>query len=333
MTSDGDSHNLDLRLAQFNRRWEARLALFRRQAPPPWWAPGLVLDAALRARYESWLPVGEYLHDLGGVAALALPAPEFLPYALRPAAGCGGGAGHPEFLSLPDLWATLPDAQAGRVPLDAATLVPLLCALADPPRFGTDFGRYPEQLERLAEFARSWHAAAPAGAALRLLDIGCGTGQGTLELAAAVAAACGVRSISAVGVTREPLEAWMAGQRCLPHDAERGRRFAAFALPLAATVQFVAGDALRLPASGPVDLIVANGLVGGRFLRTPQALNAFFADAERVLAPVGWLAMANQFHDGDLRGVQAALALAQARGWQVTGDPRLALLRRRGLNP
>jgi len=317
-------------LAAFNRRWGARREIFRRYAAPPWWAPGLVLDAAIRARYERYLPVGEYLRDLRALALDVLPVPAWLPRLLQPPrAGCCGSAGHADFSSLADLWAILPPALAGQVTLTDTNLLPLLCALADPPRFGADFGRYPEQLQAIAEFAgrRGRGNSDPGAAPLRILDLGCGTGQGTLEMAATVAGASD-RSVLALGVTLEPLEAWMATARRLPHDPAREKRLAEYALPAAATCHFLAGNVTAVPVRGRFDLITANGLVGGRFLRSPQALSLFLSDVERLAASEGLVSFASHFHEGEMAGVALATDVARRRGWQVTSDARLLWLRK-----
>jgi SAM-dependent methyltransferase len=309
-------------LAAFNRRWEARLAQFRRHAGPPWWAPGLVLDAEIRNQYERYLPVRLFLNDLAALAVQALPHPSWVPRRLRPScAPCAGCAAPPPVPSLPDLWALLPDALAGQVTIAEAALLPLLCALADPPRFGTDFGRYPEQLRGIAEFA----AARAASGSLRLLDLGCGTGQGTREVAAAVAEASG-RVPQAVGVTPEPLEVWMAMARRLPHDPARERRLVAYSATH--PVHFLVGDATAVPSHGGFDLVLANGLVGGVFLRTPHQLAAFFQGLGRLLAPNGRVTLANRFHEGELPHVAEAADFARGHGWAATGEPRLLWLRR-----
>lgn len=309
------------RLAACNARWERRAAAFRRTTPPPWWAPGLILDAAVRDAYERQLPVRTFLDDLHDLAALLLPDPAWIPAVLHAVGGCGCGGGTTTITppSLPDLWQELPEPLAGRVVFRADELLPLLCALADPPRFGTDFGRYPEQLATVV----TANAALPDRDPLRLLDLGCGTGQGTWELAAALVGARPGPPVVALGITREPLEAWMATTRRLPHDPTRERRYRQFAPPVEARVAFAAGDALAPPCRGSFDVVVANGLVGGRFLRTPQALARFFRGLRTLVAPGGVASFANRFHAGERPGVAAAMAAAAAAGWRVEGTPSL----------
>ncbi len=319
----------------FNSKWAARLELFRRLNPPPHWAPGVPLDAALRARYEACLPVAEFLADLARVGRRVLPSPELLPLCLADAAARAGhdALGPSPFPSLPDLWSTLPETFAGRITFGDGDWLPLFCALADPPRFGTDFGRYPDQLAAIRNWLASPTFQFPISG-FTILDLGCGTGQGTYELAATAAEEFENRqtktgvSVHALGVTREPLEVWMAENRRLPHDPERERAFqrrtqnAECRTEIGKTlvVRFCVGDALAAPCDGPFDLVTANGLIGGRFLRTPQALERFLGEAERLLAPAGLLALANHFHEGERAALESFADSARRRGWRLAGS-------------
>ena len=331
----------------FNAKWAARLELFRRLYAPPYWTPGMPVDAQQRARYESCLPVCEFLAGLGN---LAIKFPR--PLCLAESANAHGHdrLGPAPFASLPDLWNTLPEQLACRVEFADDEWLALFCALADPPRFGTDFGRYPEQLAKIRQILGALvpspallnfgTGTAPAPAPkFNILDLGCGTGQGTYELAECADAIFLPRGITVetIGVTREPLEVWMAENRRLPHSPERERVFKGKRQKAEgenggadtdtwkrgpAIIHFLAGDALAVPCAGPFHLIVANGLVGGRFLRSPPALAKFLAEAERLLAPGGRLALANRFHEGE-RPVLAAFAeFARRNGWTVEGEPR-----------
>ena len=337
-------------MSGFSAKWAARLELFRRLYAPPHWTPGMPVDAELRARYESCLPVCEFLADLGH---LATKFPR--PLCLAESANAHGHdrLGPAPFVSLPDLWNTLPEQLAGRVEFVDNEWLALFCALADPPRFGTDFGRYPEQLAKIRQllgapvpspaFQQSATGPGPVPS-FNILDLGCGTGQGTYELAAAVANAVS-GAVAAVGVTREPLEVWMAENRRLPHDPARERVFEEKRPPAlaqgrggaqndktqawrGATVHFLVGDALAVPCDGPFDLIVANGLVGGRFLRSPSALVKFLAEAERLLAAGGVLALANRFHAGELPALERFAESARRAGWTVEGELQNLFLRR-----
>lgn len=218
--------------------------------------------------------------------------------------------------SLPDLWQRLPAPLAGHAGLEAATCGALLCALADPPRFGTDTGRYPEQLHRVLE-----HLTTRTGRAWRVLDLGCGTGHGTWEMAL-TAAATGAKA-HIVGVTREPLEAWMATRQRLPHDPARERRYPCLTGAAAGRVQFVAADGLTPPLRpGIWDLILVNGLAGGPHLNAPESMHRLLRGLARLLAPGGAAGCACRFHDGYAPHLDRFAALARADGWQVSGPPR-----------
>ena len=309
-------------LAAFNRRWSERLEQFRRHAGPPWWAPGLVLDAGIRDQHERYLPIRLFLNDLADLSGRVLPHSSWGPRLLRPSgAVCACCAAPAPVPSLPDLWALLPEHLAGQVTIAESALLPLLCALADPPRFGTDFGRYPEQLRGIAKFAAARTASGP----LHVLDLGCGTGQGTREVATTVAEASG-RGAPVLGVTSEPLEVWMAIHRRLPHDPAREQRLQRYAA--AGPVHFLAGDATAVPCRGRFDLILANGLVGGPFLRRSHQLAAFFEELVRLVAPGGRVTLANRFHEGEIPQVAEAANLARRQGWTVAGGPRLLWLGR-----
>ena len=306
-------------LERFNLAWRRKADVFRRRVPPPWWAPGLVLDPGTRASYEACLPVEEYLRDLGRLARAVLPHPSMLPRVLTAVGGgCLPTGRRPA--SLADLWADLPTHLAGSVTLRCDQVVPLLCALASPPRFGTGFGRYPAQTARLAETART-----ACGARVRILDLACGTGQGTLELAAACQGG-GRRSVEAAGITLEPLEAWMAAHRVLPHDPGRTKELQAFATD--ARPAFTAGDVLACPVRGRFDIVVANGIVGGPFLNRPRDVACFLGEVDRVLTPTGVASFGSRFHAGWVPCAAEATQVARDLGWVVRGGPRLAFLSR-----
>ncbi len=307
-------------LSGFNARWSARLGSFRRRAAPPWWGRGLVLTPETRARYEAELPLAEFLSDLGRLAEQVLPHPAWVPTPLRRGRVClwpdPCGVG-----SLPDFWADLPDPLAGRVAFAPGELPALFCALADRPRFGSDSARYPAQESRFWDLAR----AAGEGPFL-ILDIACGVGFGVLE-AAALAREARARQVHAVGVTLEPLEAWMARRRRLPHDPAREERLRRCA-SRAGDVAFLAADCRRLPVRGPFSIVLCNGLAGGPALHRSEDLVHLLRECGRVLAPGGWLLAANRFHEGCRRTVEAFAEAARGLGWQVSGEWRDLALRK-----
>ena len=281
-------------LAGFNELWHSRLIAYRRQARPPWWAPGLRLTAEIHAEYERFLPIRAYHVGLYGILTAWLEA-RGLP-GLRPPDG-----GYP---SIAAWWADLPDELAGRVTVDAADALVLACHIAAPARFGTKAGRYPEQ--------RPW--VAQIGEPVQVLDIGCGTGQGTWELATWLPTGSTV-----TGITLEPLEVWMAGQRSTPHLTGPDWRYPA--ITPGCTTRFSVGDLLALPEQGRADLIVCNGLIGGPACHTAAALERAWQVLRERLRPGGRLILGDTFHAGHAAAVarfharvQRDVALADRAG-------------------
>jgi SAM-dependent methyltransferase len=301
-------------LAAFKARWLERLDCFRCRAGPPWWAPGLILTPELRTRYETYLPLADVCADLARLGDRLLPHPSWVPHLLRPRRvgacplPCPDGPA-----SLPDLWALLPPALAGRLDLAIADLPALFCALADPPHFGTAAERYPAQQEQLAALCVTHPRPG-----LRLLDLACGVGLGTFATAA-LARGCGLRDVHTLGLTLEPLEAWMAARQCLPHDPQRQLRLQQLA-DRVPHVRFAAADVRQLPIHGPFDLILCNGLVGGTLLHRKPDLLPLLSECARILAPGGRLLLSNRFHDGRRARVEQFSDLARDLGWAVSGD-------------
>lgn len=308
-------------LARFNERWRRHLEYFRTFGSPPPWTRDAVIDAAMRQEYERYLPVQEFRRDLALVALRILPAPSWLPSVLRlPEFGNVGRTATRIPDSLPDLWATLPDALAGRVQFELGELLSLLCALADPMRFGAGLSRYPEQHGQL----RDWLSRGTARQ-LMVLDLGCGVGLGTYE-ALALARQMGADDAWALGLTLEPLEAWMAANRQAPHDPRCTALLEQFAAERHA--QFIAGDIRDVPLSGAADIVLCNGVVGGEALHEPRQVERFLHELGRVLRPGGIAALANRFHDGRLQHLRAVMRCGERQGWMVTGGPSSLLLTR-----
>lgn len=288
---------MNLRL--HNICWSRRHAVWCRCAGGGWWGRGSIVSPDMRGFYEKFLPFNEFKHSLISIGEQILESPDWVPNILR----------SNDILSLPDFWAMLPNSFAGRVTFEEDELFPLFCAIADPSRFGTADNRYPKQLQQIGDFIKQ----VEQGRAVRILDLGCGVGLGTCELAQIAAAVHG----SVIGVTSEHLEVWMAQNRRLPHDATRERLFRRY--PTTLPVTFTYGFAESYRDDSQYDVIVCNGLAGGRFLNTAPKLTEFLQTGGTLLAPQGRLFIANRFHEGERGGVERLRRLAHQSGWSVEG--------------
>jgi SAM-dependent methyltransferase len=293
-------------LRAFNRKWRQRKALFFRYHSRQPWAPGLILTPEVRAAYEPQLPIADFLSDLACLAKQLLPHPCWLPRLLRRTMTPAAGQSVLEYASLPDLWSALPPHLAGRVTFTPERLMATLCALADLPRYGTAAGRYPAQLDRIRQFAASRRHAP-----VRLLDLGCGVGHGTCEMAAALADMA--TPVTAIGLTREPLEAWMATQRQLPHDRRPRRRYpeTEHDLPIA----FIAAELPLVPLRQTFDLVTVNGLGGGPAFDNHTLIRNLLIEIRRCTAPGSALTFADTFHEGCRKQHSVIRAEADRLGW------------------
>ena len=300
------------RLEQFNRRWGERRRALSRWSAAPWWGRGMVISPELRGWVNSFLPPEDFRRDLRLLAEDYFRGnADLIPGSLL--------EGAPEFLSLPDLWATLEDGTAGLTSFRPEQLLELWCNLADPSRMGTATGRYGRQLAALADIA-SAPVHGGGSVPLTLLDLGCGIGLGTLEAVSLCARVHPSAAVRATGVTAEGLEVWMAAHRCLPHDRQRQREFEVFQDIPEGAVQFRQGLAETYADGYRYGIILCNGLAGGRFLNTLSAVRRFLDNLQALLAPGGTVLMSNHFHEGSRRDVDTLLRIAAADGWIVRGD-------------
>ena len=271
-------------LRRHNRRWERLYVNWLRHAIPPWWARNLIITPEIRESYEKWLPIDEFRGSLAVVARAYLPDESWLPLPLRSSA----------YLSLPDFWAAMPFVFGGKVCFAESELLPLFCAMADPPRFGTTAGRYPEELEYLGKVVC---------AGMSVLDVGYGVGVNTLEMASALKGAV------FTGVTPEPLEVWLAENRRIPHDSHRQAMMNRFD----GNVVFRRGTAEEF--TGEYDVIVCNGLVGGRFFCAESQYRAFLLCCKTSLRPGGRVLIADRFHEGSRQNLDRFREIAVASGF------------------
>lgn len=267
----------------FNAKWQRRYQAYIAACPQPVWTPDLALTPELRYQYERFLPIDEFTRSLVSLLLDAvLPHVSWIPECLR----------RPHFRTIADLWQRLPRTLAGRVQFSVGELLPLACALAAPDHFGTANTRYPEQ----HRFLQQWLTdSISAGQTIYALDYGCGTGQGTRELSRIIAVHAAVR---VVGVTSQPLEAWMATHQRLPHRPDNPYPLIAGPAP-----HFVVGDVCHFASRQSADLVVCNGLIGGPFVNTDDAWpSLWYTLAGRRHQP-GLLLVSDRFHDGHRKAV------------------------------
>ena len=267
-----------------DRSWGLLHANWLAHAVPPWWARDLIMTPEIRGTYNEWLPMDAFCRSLCGICRAYLPEESWMPLPLRKAT----------YQSLPDFWAAMPIAFDGKVCFSEKDLLPLVCAMADPPRFGTTAGRYPEELDYLRLVVRDGMA---------VLDVGCGVGVNTLEMASAL------KSAVFTGITPEPLEVWMAENRRIPHDLHRQAMMNRFD----GSAVFRRGTAEEF--SGEYDVIVCNGLVGGRFFCAESQYSAFLLSCKTSLRPGGRVLIADRFHEGSLRNLERFREIAVASGF------------------
>lgn len=178
--------------------------------------------------------------------------------------------------------------------VDPARCEALLADCADPLAHGVRLGRY---AERVAELAR----LAPAGPAL---DVGCASGEGAWELAAA-------RGGPVLGTDVCPLLIELARARRVPHDPERERALVELAAGVdPARVSFAVAD-VRQPPPGRFALIACHGVLGEsvRGDDVPLALDALIG----ALLPGGVLSLAHRFREDRAAAFEADLAAAVER--------------------
>src|SRR5262249_53181013 len=141
----------------------------------------------------------------------------------------------------------------------------------------------------------------------RAWDAGCGTGEGTWDLAAALPGA------QVVGTTPSPFELLMARRRGRPHDRSRTLALRArVAADVLERVAFERGDARVEAPAGDFDVILVAGVLGGVLHRRDEIAAALRTIA-RALAPRGRAFVVDRFRD-DLHARAARIIDDEARG-------------------
>lgn len=291
--------------------WRTREAAFLAHAPLDIEPPDLVITAEEHRQSNAWLPRGPLTDDvaraLGGWFDLAA-------LGLDPRATDLGR------------WRSWLDARA-RLPLvrrfffpaallealaDAAFAHDLLFELCAPPAMGSELGRYGARPGEVA-------ALAPPVDVLLAWDAGCGTGEGTWELAYALCARAA--RVDALGTTPCPLQRLMAERRDRPHDPARGAALRAFvdAGPRErCRVWFLVHDVRRDPPR-PSHVIACHGVLGEAIDDPPEVERVVGALAGALL-PGGVLSVADRFRpERAARAAALVEAAARAAGLEVAG--------------
>jgi SAM-dependent methyltransferase len=287
--------DLDDRLAF----WRAREASFVARAEFDLEGPGPAVSRELRGRCETWFPVERIARDARAALearfgpALAALDPEWRDDALARAeswADLRRALASLAHEALPSRWLQ-------RLARDRDAAEALAFEAHDPRTHGCGFDRYPTTLERIAALGgeRAW-------------DAGCGTGEGTWDLAAALPGA------QVVGTTTSPFELLMARRRGRPHDRARTLALRARTDGLAreGRVAFERGDVRVEAPAGDFDVVLVAGVLGGVLHRREEIASALRSIA-RALAPGGRAFVVDRFRD-DLHARAARIIEDEARG-------------------
>lgn len=284
--------------------------------PLPLWAPGLAVDNGMRGLSEALFPMKEVrpVFDL-----LLKQGCRFTP--LLSGTYLHSSACWLDLLQRlrPQLSHADPARTLRELARDDQARTRFLFSLMLPHHYGGGFDRYPQQLRWISSWLRERGRGCQGG--IRVLDSACGSGEGTYELAGAVAAA-GARGGAAVhGSTLEPMELFAAAHLFFPHDRDREGDYREKVAPLLARPEAPAMefylDRVDAPSERePYHLVLCNGLLGGPLLHGAEDLCRAFAGLASRLAPGGVLLAADRFHAGwRLRVPAAALCdLMRANG-------------------
>jgi chemotaxis methyl-accepting protein methylase len=312
---------VDRKTVDLCRRLDERFRTFAATCPAPEWAPGLRLTAEIRSQYELYLPVGEIRAALD---AFCKRACRYEPFTATTA--IAGALSWPDALARlqPLAFTANPARILQRLASSEEFRCAFLAALFIPKSFGGSFDRYPLQ----ADFFRGWLAGQRQRLAgsIAILDVACGSGEGTYAAAAAVLE-CGFSASASLvaGSTLEPLELAAAAHGWFPLDKARAAAFREQVHKLLASgagrmIRFSQEDICKPWLSEQnYDVIFCNGLLGGPLLHGKGVLARTIALLAQRLRPGGILLAADRFHGGwQQKTPPAALAeLLAASGLQM----------------
>ena len=283
----------------------ARLAeLFRTYSgcyPNGLWAPGLAVEREMRVLTEAYLPMDEIVRVFGRFFSAALKFPPFLPASIV--------HNSTDWLDTlqrlhPLVGRPNPALLLERLMVDEEYRRRFIFANFMPVRYGGGFGRYPGQLRFLAEWLEANRSR--LAAEVRCLDAGCGSGEGTYELAQLlIDTGFPADVIHILGATLEPLELFAARHAYFPHDRAREEEYRVRIRPLfdcgaAENISFHLEELGRMDfGEGKVyDIILCNGLLGGPFIHDSEELLRIVRRLSGRLRYGGIMLAANRFHGG-----------------------------------
>ncbi len=300
-------------LQRHNTDWSLRWQVWCRHGGIPGCGLGQIVTPSLRSWVDSFIPWQEFSQSLCRLGRHFLPSTDWLPLILQNENRVCPMAGKETPLSILEFWQELPEIFKGKLCFPPEALLPLYCTLADPPRFGTIPGRYPEQIRIFQELLDQRKPAEP----LRLLDLGCGVGLGSFELLQ-TALLKGFGATTLTGLTAQALEVWMATTKLLPHDPARQQIYHQRFAGLEGDFRVGHVQDFQLPCH--YDFIFCNGLAGGRYLQRQADISTFLTACQEHLSAGGSLLLSNHFHDGHRAGVERTLKQAQQQGWIHSGN-------------
>ena len=265
------------------------------------WAPGLAIDREMRTLTEAYLPVDEITRAFDRLFSAALKFPPFLAASI-----VHNSTGWLDMLRKlqPLVARPNPATLLGTLMKDEEYRRRFIFANFMPVHYGGGFGRYPGQARFLAEWLDENRSTLAAG--VRCLDAGCGSGEGTYDLAQLlIDKGFAAAYIHVRGATLEPLELFAAAHAFFPHDLEREAAFRRRIRPLfdcgaAGNISFHLEElgCMNPAKEKGYDIILCNGLLGGPFFHDPGGLAETVRMISNRLNSGGILLAASRFHGG-----------------------------------
>ncbi len=291
------NHGLERRAARLAEMFRIYTGCY----PYGLWAPGLAVEREMRILTEACLPMDEIVRVFGRFFFAALKFPSFLPASI-----VHNSTDWLDFLQRlqPLVDRPNPALLLQRLMVDEEYRRRFIFANFMPARYGGGFGRYPGQARFLAEWLEANRSR--LAAEVRCLDAGCGSGEGTYELAQLlIDKGFPADAIHVLGATLEPLELFAAAHAYFPHDRAREEEYRVRIRPLfdcgaAVNISFHLEELGRMDSGEGkgYDIILCNGLLGGPFLHVSEELLKIVRRLSGRLRYEGILLAANHFHGG-----------------------------------